>query len=284
MKMRYFRFLVFFGSLLAISAPGRSETSSLLTFRDASGLEWKLWGYRPNVWRMNFNFESLSGTWAEIQGIDAVVPGSVRNTLKNAGIIPDWNIGLDYIASEWIENRHWLFTAKIPDEWVVANRENIVLRCHGLDYKGFIMVNGQEAGCFDNVFIPYDFPAGKYLKEKNNTLAIVFECPPENLAQIGWTSKIKDWKPRFYYGWDWVPRIVQTGVWDKVEFVVKAGNQCYISETNVIAGALPDSDKGSLTVKLAFDCGTVKGKVRCTMMPGKHFAKGRLMQPNCPAV
>jgi beta-mannosidase len=241
-----------------------SEPTSIHT-RDASVLEWKLWGYRPNVWRMNFNFESLTGTWAEIQGIDATVPGSVRNALRNAGLVPDWSIGLDYTASEWIENRHWLFTAKIPDEWTAENMENAVLRCHGIDYKGILMVNGQEVGCFDNAFIPFDFRVGKHLKEKDNTLAFVFECPPENLAQIGWTSKIKDWKPRFYYGWDWVPRIVQTGVWDKVELIVKTDNQCFISETNLIADALPDSDQGDLTVKLTFDSEKMKGKVRCAL-------------------
>jgi beta-mannosidase len=263
--MKYMDYKIIAALLMCIALAGRAEQSRSLTIRDASSLEWKLWGYRPNVWRMNFNFESLTGTREEIQGIDAAVPGSVRNALKKAGLVPDWNIGVDYTASEWIENRHWLFTAKIPDEWTAADRESIVLRCHGLDYKGAVMVNGQEAGHFDNAFIPYDFPIGKYLKEKNNTLAFVFECPPENLAQIGWTSKIKDWKPRFNYGWDWVPRIVQTGIWDKVELVVKAGNPCLIAETHIMTDALPDSDRGNLTVKLTFDNGTAKGKVQCAL-------------------
>ena len=266
MKMRYYvKIVAIFVLWIVVSVSGRAETSSLLTVRDASGLEWKLWGYRPNVWRMNFNFESLSGTWAEIQGIDAAVPGSVRNALKKAGLVPDWNIGIDYTASEWIENRHWLFAAKIPDEWVAVNRENVVLRCNGLDYKGLVMINGREAGRFDNAFISYDLPIGNCLKEKDNTLAFVFECPPENLAQIGWTSRIKDWKPRFYFGWDWAPRIVQTGVWDRVEIMVKAGNRCFISGTNVMAGALPNSDRGGLTVKLAFDGAKVEGKVHCAL-------------------
>jgi beta-mannosidase len=261
---------------MAFFAPGRAETPSLLTIHDASGLEWKLWGYRPNVWRMNFNFESLSGSWAEIQGVDAVVPGSVRNALKNAGVIPDWNVGLDYTASEWIENRHWLFTAKLPDEWMGVNRDHVVLRCHGLDYKGLVMVNGREAGGFDNAFAPYDFPIGRYLKEKDNTLAFVFECPPENLAQIGWTSRITDWKPRFNFGWDWVPRIVQTGIWDRVELVAGADNQSFIAETNVTTGALPDSDRGSLYIKLTFDSGKIEGKVRCTLYDdaGKTVREG----------
>ncbi|MDR1098193.1 MAG: hypothetical protein LBL57_08680, partial [Tannerella sp.] len=134
--MKSFKLVVIYGLLMAAAATGRAEQP----VRDASVLDWKLWGYRPNVWRMNFNFESGSGTGAEIRGIDAAVPGSVRRALKNAGAVPDWNIGIDYMASEWVENRHWIFTAGIPDEWVAANRENAILRCHGLDYRGIVMV------------------------------------------------------------------------------------------------------------------------------------------------
>lgn len=253
---------IIIGLWMLFSLTGRAQTSSSLSVRDASTLEWKLWGYRPNVWQMNFNFESLTGTWAEIGEIDAEVPGSVRNALKNAGLIPDWNIGLNYRASEWVENRHWLFVAKIPDEWTGENRDDVVLSCHGLDYKGIVMVNGKEAGRFDNAFIPFDFNIGTLLKDKNNTLAFIFECPLENLAQIGWTSKIKDWKPRFNFGWDWVPRIVQTGIWDKVQLISKIRNDGFMSEANVIADAVSADDKGELTVRLSFDKKPVKAKVR----------------------
>ncbi|MDR0844600.1 MAG: hypothetical protein LBN71_05205, partial [Tannerella sp.] len=93
--------------LMLLSAVGNTFGQESVTGRDASALDWKLWGYRPNVWRMNFNFQTLSGTWAECMNVPATVPGSVQNALKNAGLIPDWNIGLNYMSIEWIENRHW---------------------------------------------------------------------------------------------------------------------------------------------------------------------------------
>ncbi len=251
--MKFFSIKIAALIFLTFAYIGWIEASPDMTVHEMSNLEWKLWGYRPNVWRMNFDFEKLSGSWAEIQGVDASVPGSVRHALKKAGKVSDWNIGLNYTSSEWVENRHWLYATEIPDEWVSTGDKNIVLRCHGLDYKGIVMVNGKEAGQFDNAFIPYDFEIGKYLKEKNNTLVFVFECPPENLAQIGWTSEIKDWKPRFNYGWDWVPRIVQIGVWDKVQLISTIENKAYIAETSIITDVIPEEDVGNLTVKLNFD-------------------------------
>ncbi|MDR2774700.1 MAG: hypothetical protein LBC19_08170 [Tannerella sp.] len=55
--MKQFKHFVIIGLLITVSAAGRAETSTPLTVRDASALDWKLWGYRPNVWRMNFVFE-----------------------------------------------------------------------------------------------------------------------------------------------------------------------------------------------------------------------------------
>src|SRR5450759_4356341 len=99
---------------------------------NVSSLEWKLWGYRPENWKLDFNFTELKGSKAEYISIPAKVPGSVQKALRDAGIIDDWNIGNNYISIEWIENRHWIFAAKIPDEWI--NKEsNMILRCLGLD-------------------------------------------------------------------------------------------------------------------------------------------------------
>ena len=96
------------GLFMLVSLPLWGRVQPAMVVHDASSLEWSLWGYRPNVWRMNFDFASLSGTWAECMDIPVTVPGSVQLALKNAGRIPDWNIGLNYTAAEWIENRHWL--------------------------------------------------------------------------------------------------------------------------------------------------------------------------------
>ncbi len=228
---------------------------------DISSLEWKLWGYRPENWKLDFNFNELKGTKAEYINIPAKVPGSVQKALRDAGIIDDWNIGNNYISIEWIENRHWIFAAKIPDEWI-NEESNMILRCLGLDDNGVILVNGKEAGKFNNTFIPYNFDITPFLKDKNNTLAIVFECPPAYLGQIGYTSKIKDWKPRFYYGWDWIPRIVQVGIWDNILLEVTDKESARIEEIKIVTEVDKMKDHGNLKISAELTPRALHGKVR----------------------
>ncbi len=229
----------------------KNQTDHPILNQNLGQLEWKLWGYRPYVWRMNFDFDRLSGTWAEYPNIPFRVPGSVQQALKNAGIIPDWNTGLNFTEIEWIENRHWLIAANIPDEWV-TEKENLVLSCKGLDHQGILFINGQEAGRFHNAFIPYSFDIGPFLKEKNNTVVFLFECLPTYLGQIGYTSQIREWKPRFYYGWDWIPRIVQVGIWDEVFLQTKSEN--ILSQIQVDVKAAKEKDEGELSIFMENAC------------------------------
>ncbi|MDR0844498.1 MAG: hypothetical protein LBN71_04695 [Tannerella sp.] len=249
---------------LAVAVENAFGKQSVIS-KDASVLEWKLWGYRPEVWRSDFKFGTLSGRKAEFMNIPARVPGSVQQTLKEAGLVSDWNIGLNYYSAEWITNRHWLYAARIPDGWLNKANGQIFLDCDGLDYKGTVVVNGKEAGSFDNAFIPYSFRIDPFLKETGNTIVIVFECPPENLGQVCWTSKIKDWKPRFNYGWDWVPRIVQIGIWDNVRFVTIPEKLPVIKEMDIVADVSQKEDKGNLKVKLQFTYPVQSQKVKITL-------------------
>lgn len=236
-----------------------------MTF-DAGNMDWKLWGYRPNYWRMNFDFEHFRGNQAEYSNIDIKIPGSVQMALKNAGIIEDWNIGLNSNKMEWIENRHWLIAGRIPENWITEKQEKMILECKGMDYKGIVMINGKEAGRFENAFLPYKFDITAYLKERNNSIVFVFECPPENLAQIGWTSQIKDWKPRFNYGWDWVPRIVQTGIWDNVYIHAEKAHTVSLEQIQIIAGADKNKESGTLSIKAFPNALALKGKVKIELL------------------
>jgi beta-mannosidase len=258
--------LIFFIGYQGLSFSQSTDNSSIRNKEfNASTLEWKLWGYRPESWKMDFNFNELKGPKAEYDNIPVKVPGSVQKALKDAGIIPDWNIGNNFILSEWIENRHWLFVTKIPDEWITKG-SIVILHCQGLDDNGVIMVNGKETGKFNNTFITYKFNITPLLKDKNNTLAVVFECPPAYLGQIGYTSKIKDWKPRFYYGWDWIPRIVQIGIWDDILIEVLNKDYSGIDNIKVVTDADRDRDLGHLEISAEMTPQAYHGKVRIQLM------------------
>jgi len=195
-----------------------------------AALKWKLAGFNPWEWNLDEHVNMGVQSRAEITEIDAPVPGSVQLALLKAGLIKDWNIGLNGRLCEWIENRHWIYQTIMPDEWF-AGAKNFVLTFHGLDYCGQIRVNDKKVYTFENSHIIHRVDITKYVREKNNLLEVIFECPPRWLGQFGFTSKMTQWKVRFNYFWDWVSRLVQIGIWDDI--ILKTTNGAEIQEAKI---------------------------------------------------
>ncbi len=259
--------LTFLSGLTPARAAAPAAEGSISEY-NLSSLDWKLWGFQPEFWGMGFNFNTLTGPNAEVRNIPAPVPGSVQKALLEAGIIPDWNTGNNFLDIEWIENRHWIYVTRLPDEWI--DQENVIrLNCRGLDDNGVVLVNGEEVGKFDNTFIPWQFEITPFLKERDNTLAILFKCPPSYLGQIGYTSRIKDWKPRFYYGWDWIPRIVQVGIWDEIFLESYAKESARILAFSVDTETEKDRDQGNLRVAAEMTPAAFEGKARIQLINGE---------------
>lgn len=189
---------------------------------DLSGLDWKLTGWLPELWRMNQTLEIGASPNAEVRAISAKVPGSVQYALREAGVIPDWNFGMNYRQCEWVENRHWIYETTLPDEWF-AGGKSFKLNCQGLDYCGCILFNGKLVSEFIGTHVPHVLDITQHVQENGNRLAIVFTCPPRWLGQFGFTSKMTEWKPRFYYAWDWTVRVVQTGIWGGISIEATDG-------------------------------------------------------------
>ncbi|MHB9035867.1 MAG: glycoside hydrolase family 2 protein [Armatimonadota bacterium] len=189
---------------------------------DLSKLDWSLSGWTPYLWKLGETLEIGASPISEIPPMPAKVPGSVQDALKVAGLLPDWNVGLNYRLCEWVEHRHWIYEANIPDDWIEAGKL-YRLNCQGLDYCGRITVNGQEVCTFCGSHVPHVFDVTHYIRDENNVLRIIFELPPSWLGQFGYTSKMTEWKPRFNYTWDWVPRLVQVGIWDAISLEATDG-------------------------------------------------------------
>lgn len=187
-------------------------------------LEWTVAGWTPYVWKQQTSIESGVSLNAEILAVPAHVPGSVQSALLDAGVIPDWNVGLAAREAEWVENRHWIYTASIPSSWTVG-AASVRLRALGLDYAGWVLVNGSEVGTFRGTFTPHVFDLSPLLTDGDNALQIVFDTPPRWLGQIGYTSRMREWKARFNYFWDWTSRLVQVGIWDDLLLEVSDGTE-----------------------------------------------------------
>jgi beta-mannosidase len=216
------------------------------TTHDLATLSWTLSGWTPHLWQLMQPQESGTSPAAEIPGLPAPVPGSVQRALGEAGILPDWNLPDSARACEWVENRHWIYEVVLPDDWVEPGKTHR-LRCMGLDYSGWVFLNGQEIGAFCGTHVPHVFDLTPHFKESENRLRIVFDLPPRWLGQFGFTSKVREWKTRFNYTWDWQPRFVQIGIWDAIALETTDGAE--IAELRCIADADAASGSGILSVR-----------------------------------
>jgi beta-mannosidase len=235
---------------------------------DLSTLAWTLTGWHPHYWRATLSMETGMRLACDEGPHPAKAPGSVQQALREAGVLPDWNEGLHSRECEWVENRHWAFQTTVPDDWM-AQPGRLWLDCQGLDYRGVILVNGQEAARFDNGFVPYRIEITPYRLPSANTLTVVFTELPRALGQVGFTSKITEWKARFNYIWDWVPRLVQVGISDMITLEVE--HQDVISALDLYTDYDDEEGRGTIVpsakidvyhaaeieVELADDTGTV---------------------------
>jgi len=218
---------------------------------DLATLPWKLSGVTPEYWRL-----SMPGLWDgagafEVPPVDAAVPGSVQAALLEAGLLPDWNLGLNARACEWVENRHWFYETRFALPRPAAEGERLVLCCDGLDQRGWVLVNGKACGAFDNAFIPHAFDVTDALTDGENRLAIVFDLPVRWQGQFGYTSRMREWKPRYNYTWDWVSRLVQVGIWDNVRIEYRTTPR--VDWLNVSTDLDPKTLRGSLCVGARFE-------------------------------
>ena len=231
------------------------------TVHDLSSLDWKVAGFWPHAWRFDSDLCLTSTENAEAPAVPAPVPGSVQQALLEAEVIPDWSVGMNYRQCEWVENRHWIYEADLPDSWITP-AATTRLRCLGLDGNGLILLNGAEVARFDNSHMPLTVDFTPHLAPTANRLHIIFECSPRWLGQFGYTSRMTDWKPRFNYYWDWTARLVQIGIWDAI--TLEAIPDAEIADLAVSSDADLDAGTGTLVVR---GTATKADRVRVRLCP-----------------
>ncbi|HVJ07219.1 MAG TPA: glycoside hydrolase family 2 TIM barrel-domain containing protein [Acidisarcina sp.] len=235
------------------NAEGRQSPNARSVW-DLGTLKWQVCGFAPFLWGVDKCTDIHQAPDAEVGPIDAPVPGSVQKALLNAGIIPDWNVGLNAREVEWVENRDWIYQTQLPDEWL-REGTRLRLRCGGLDYAGSILLNGASVLDFEGSFTPYEVDLKPHLKPSGNLLQIWFQQSPRWLGQFGHTSRMKEEKPRFNYSWDWTSRLVQIGIWDSVTLEVV--REAEIGKIRCI----PRLSLDSITGNLQFSATTTGGKL-----------------------
>lgn len=186
-----------------------------------SKLEWELKGYWPYVPLKVVSMETGQIMHGVTDWLPAKVPGGVHVALWEAGIINNPYFGLNSLNCEWVENRWWMYRTRFDRSWIgdyEGKRLNLVFK--GLDYEVDVFLNNEIIGNHKGMFTKLSVDITDKLLDENE-LIVVFKSVPEEMGQIGYTSKTKTQKSRFNYKWDFSTRLVNIGFWKDVVLEIK---------------------------------------------------------------
>jgi beta-mannosidase len=210
----------------------------------------------------------------EAKWLTATVPGSVQQDLIAAHRVPDPFKGTNEAAIQWAGLTKWQFRRVLDVTPAMLGRNHLDLVFDGLDTFATVSVNGKALLTTDNAHRRWRVDAKSALKVGRNEVLVTIASPirtlqPMVLAQkntlpgeydsaFGDEPKGKQTspyirKPKYHYGWDWGPRIVNTGIWRPVRLEI--WDDARIDTLRVDQEALTPTE-ARLTAKLDVDVET----------------------------
>jgi len=182
-------------------------------------------------WRLTAHYPYTAIHYGQLTGgelfgnifppIDAAVPGSVYNDLMNAGIIKDPYYDMNSLSCEWVSQRWWLYKTGVELGKDKKSR-HYMLRLNGIDYKAHISFNGKmlTAEPHEGMFLPFQADITRLVRhDGENTVAVLLENAPDEMGQIGYTSKTYTQKSRCNYNWGFCTRLVDIGLYGEAEII-----------------------------------------------------------------
>jgi len=253
---------------------------------------WKLIGSWPFTVMLGDSVETgvkLKGVTPEI---DAKVPGSVYDDLLRAGIIEAPYYERNSLLCEWVANRFWSYTTSFTAD---PKNKKIRIVFKGIDYHAHIYLNNEKIGEHVGMYTKCVIDITDKLKADNNNLTVVLENAPDEMGQIGYTSRTFTQKARFGYKWDFGTRLVNLGLYDEVYLDIcddpikntnikyeENGTLTVTAENTALSGTLKFGDKviGEVNShKTEYGCKLVFNIPEPELWYPNGTVKGRKTQP-----
>lgn len=210
-----------------------------------NGEQWEVKGYWPwvplKVSSMEIGQELLGVTdW-----MPATVPGGVHADLLRAGLIEDPWFGLNSWKCEWVENRWWVYRASFACPKAGSGRTELVFK--GLDYEAQVYLDGKLLGEHEGMYHEAVFDITEAARtEERLEVTVMFKHAPDEMSQIGLTSRTHTQKSRFNYKWDFSTRLVNIGIWDDVLLRMHEGWS--LDDVSVTTDADSNAGSGEIAV------------------------------------
>ncbi len=165
----------------------------------------------------SWQFKEEGGPWRSAQ-----VPGCVQLDLMRHGLLPDPFYRMNEEYAYGLEEKAWVYQRNFELDEIPPGQIDLV--CEGLDTVASLYLNDHFLGQVENMFIPHRFDVTEHLRAGKNTIRVQFASAVEigkkrkrscSLDLKG-DERIFLRKAQYSFGWDWGPRLVQTGIWRSI--------------------------------------------------------------------
>ena len=180
----------------------------------------------------------------------ATVPGNIQKDYAVFAGFEDWQYADNYKQFLPFENDAWMYRTAL--QYDKKEGERVFFVSEGINYRYDIALNGRNIYSYEGMFRRAEIDLTDRLTGKNDVLTVLIYPHPKRPDAIPDCRDEADasCNPPVYYGWDWNPRLLISGIWD--ETYIETRTSAFIDHAEVRCSLDESLTVGTVTT--AFDC------------------------------
>lgn len=196
------------------------------------------------------NFEGRNCNPERNAWFPATVPGNIQKDYADANGFSDVQYADNYKQFLPLENDHWEYRTTL--RYDAKKDERVFFVSEGISYKYDVLLNGEVLFSYEGMFRGFEVELTEKLTGKDDVLTVhIHPHPKSRRGHEGTRDEANEsCNPPVYYGWDWNPRLLISGIWD--DTYIETRSESYIEGAEVLADVSNDLTVG--TVRCSFDC------------------------------
>lgn len=158
----------------------------------------------------------------------ATVPGCAQLDYAKAKNLPSYLEDDNYKLYTWMEDVYWIYQTTL--DFSATSHQAATLVLAGVDYQCAVRIDGEIIAENEGMFTPVVCDVSQYAGRPHDLEVVIYPVPKAD--DSGTRSQAsRCCKPAACYGWDWHPRFVTVGLYDKA--YLKIRDKCCVTHLDV---------------------------------------------------